>query len=303
MKKVLITGAGGFIGRNVAEYFGSKTDEYRVFSALHAELDLLDEKAVKLFISGKKIDLVVHCASVGGSRKTGYDTGATDVVDRNLRMFFNLVRALPASTRLINMGSGAEYGIRKHKVKEDEFDGRVPAAAYGYAKYVMSKYIEKTDNMLCLRIFGLYGKYEDYSFKFISNAIVKNLIGMPIVIYKNVVFDYLYMPDFLKILEYFIGHRTSIKHVNVTPTRTIDLLTIAKMINRVAAVKSEVRILNKGTNAEYSGNNSRLLKELGKFGFSPHEAAIAELYAYYAGNLDSLDLAAVKKDAYLKNCK
>jgi len=31
------------------------------------------------------------------------------------------------------------------------------------------------ENMYCLRLFGIFGKYEDYKFKFILNTIVINL--------------------------------------------------------------------------------------------------------------------------------
>ncbi|OGS59599.1 MAG: hypothetical protein A3J79_14245 [Elusimicrobia bacterium RIFOXYB2_FULL_62_6] len=302
-KNILITGAGGFIGRNLAEFLGAKKDLYKVFAARHSDLELLDEKAVKTFIRAKKIDLVLHCSNTGGSRKTGYDSGATDVVLKNLKMFFNLARALPASARMINMGSGAEYGVRRRKIKETAFDAVVPADAYGFSKYVVSKYIEKADNILCLRIFGLYGKYEDYRFKFISNAIVKNLLGMPLVINQNVRFDYLYIADFLEIVERFIKRKPAFKHINITPTKSVDLLTAAAIINGIAAKKSPVKVLNPGLNAEYSADNSRLLQEVPGFRFWTYEEGIAELYKYYAANLDSLDLSSVRKDPYLAKCR
>ncbi len=42
----------------------------------------------------ENIDVVFHCANQGGSRKTGYDVAAPDVIGNNLKMFFNMERCL-----------------------------------------------------------------------------------------------------------------------------------------------------------------------------------------------------------------
>jgi GDP-L-fucose synthase len=206
---------------------------------------------------------------------------------------------------MINLGSGAEYDKRNgcHKIPEDHFGVHVPADDYGYAKYVMSKYIEKTDNIICLRIFGLYGKDEDYTYKFISNAILKNLLGLPIVINQNARFDYLWLEDFCEIVRRFLEIKPEYAHYNITPTESVDLLSLAGMINAVSPAKSEIRVLNAGINIEYTGSNERIVKELGGFNFTSYENGVKKLYAYYASRLKELDLDTIKKDPYLKLCK
>lgn len=305
MKRILVTGAGGFAGRNLAEHLGGRKDLCRVFAARHADLDLLDEKAVGKYLGANEIDLVLHCATVGGTRKTGYDAGAVDVAAVNIRMFLNLARCLNPGMRMINLGSGAEYDHRAYtpRMKEDAFDASVPADPYGFSKYAISKYIEKAENITCLRIFGMYGKYEDYTFKFISNAIVKNLLGLPIVINQNVRFDYLYINDFVRLVEAFIGARPRSRHYNVTPSESADLVSLAGLINKVADKPVEVRVLNQGLNREYTGDNSRLLAEFPGFEFTSYERGIKELYSYYKSRLSELDLDKVKQDPYLKNCR
>jgi len=302
MKNILVTGAGGFVGRNISEYLGTEKEKYRVFAARRTELDLLDEEAVAAFVAERKIDVVIHCAGRGGTRKTNYDE--RDVVSGNLRMFFNLVRALPPSARMVSMGSGAEYDKRRcePRISEERFDAYVPADGYGYSKYVISKYIEKADSIVCLRIFGLYGKYEDYTYRFISNAIVKNLLGAPILINQNMLLDYLYMPDFCRIVEGFIGKGWKHKHYNVTPSRSSDLAGLAGLVNAVSGKPVEIKVLNPGMNAEYSGSNARLVSEMPGFKFTGAESAIAEMYRYYSAELPALDLETVRKDPYLKFC-
>ena len=301
--KVLITGAAGFVGRNLAEYLPSRG--YKIHAFTHRMLDLSDESAVKETISSVNPEVIIHCATVGGSRKTGYDAGSTDVVSKNLRMFFNLAWCLKPGMRMIHMGSGAEYDKRHclPKMAEDYFGVHAPADDYGYAKYVMSKYIEKADNITCLRIFGLYGKYEDYTYKFISNAIVKNLTGLPIVINQNVKFDYLWIEDFCAIVERFLKIKPKYSHYNITPAESIDLVSLAKIINSAGKLKSEIKVLNSGMNDEYTGSNRRILEELNDFNFTPYEQGVEKLYAYYASRLKELDLDSIKKDPYLKLCK
>ncbi len=299
---ILITGAGGFIGRNLSEYLA---DRSHVFAAGYGDLDLLDESAVKEYIEKNRIEVIIHCAAVGGSRKSNYDLNRIDIVEKNLRMFFNLQRCLTPDMRMIQLGSGAEYD-RLHwrpKMPEDYFDQHVPGDSYGYSKYVISKYLDNTVNITCLRIFGLFGKYEDYRYKFISNAIVKNLVRMPIVIYQNVLFDYLYIDDLVRIIEQVIHEMPARKHYNVTPAESIDILTVAGIINQVSDFKSEIRVLSDGMNTEYTGDSSRLLSELGDFKFTGYREAIAALFRYYQTVLDALDVKAVQSDAYLESCR
>ncbi|MBU2703211.1 GDP-L-fucose synthase [Sporomusaceae bacterium BoRhaA] len=299
--KVLITGAGGFVGRNLEEYFSGK---HEIFAATHADLDLLDDSAVKNYIEENQIEFIIHCASYGGSRKSNYDEKNDNVVEQNLRMFFNLERCLTPNMRMVYLGSGAEYDRLhwSHKMSEEYFDTYVPADSYGYAKYLISKYIEQTDNIVCLRIFGLFGKYEDYRFKFISNAIVKNLLKMPITINQNVVFDYLYIGDFVKLVKYMIGNKPKEKHYNITPTQSIDLVTIAEIINEISDFKSKIIVLYEGMNREYSGDNNKLLSEVGNFQFTEYVKSIEELYQYYSSIFDTLDVEIIKNDLFISKC-
>lgn len=303
--KILITGTNGFVGRNLKEYFLSRSRTAEVLCPLRGELNLLYAAAVRAYMEAERPGAVIHCATVGGSRKTGYDAGSTDVVSSNLRMFFNLARSLKPGMRMITMGSGGEYDKRHclPRIPEEHFDKHVPADDYGYAKYVISKYVEKTENITCLRIFGLYGKYEDYSYKFIANAIVKNLLGLPIIINQNVKFDYLWIEDFCAIVERFLTIKPAHAHYNITPTDSIDLVSLAEIVNSVSGSKGGIKVINPGMNAEYSGSNLRLLKELAGFNFTSYESGIKQLYAYYAPLLKELDLETVRKDPFLKLCK
>ncbi|KKU76040.1 MAG: NAD-dependent epimerase/dehydratase, partial [Candidatus Wolfebacteria bacterium GW2011_GWA1_47_6] len=276
---------------------------YVVFAPLRNELNLIDDDAVGVFLKKNNIDVIIHSATTSLSGKTY----PLEVCEHNLRMFFNLQKHMTPAIKLINLGSGSEYG-RSHwhkKMAEEYFDEHIPEDSHSYSKYLISKYVRdiNSEQLVCLRLFGIFGKYEDYRYKFIANAIVKSLLGMPIVINQNVVYDYLYINDLYKIIGHFIHNDSKEKIFNVTPTESIDLVTIANIINELSGNTTEIQVLNPGIGVEYSGDNKKLLSEMGDFKFTSSKAAIAELYAYYRTIQDNLDVDAVGQDLYLNYAK
>ena len=305
MKNVAIMGARGFVGKSLSLYL---KDKYNVLPVTRDDFSFLDGDKVKEFIEKEKIDVIINCANQGGSRKTENDKTFVDVIGNNLKMFCNMESAMKPGMKMINFGSGAQYNkIRDlHKVNEDLIGEVLPTDDYGFSKYVMSKYLagQSEKNIYNPIIFGLYGEYEDYTFKFISNAIIKNLLEMPIIINQNVIFDYMYVYDFLKIIELLIENDYSNKEFNITPTESVDLVSIANIINECGNYKSEITVKNPGLNYEYTGDNTRLLENIGKdFSFTSYKEGIQRLYKYYEMNLNSLDLEAIKKDELIKYCK
>lgn len=300
MKKIAIMGARGFVGRSLSEYLQGN---YQVCPVTRQQVDLLDTQAVEEFVEREQIDVMIHCANEGGSRKGGYDQGENRVLTNNLKMFYNMERLVSEGRRLIAFGSGAQYDKKRDlkKVREEEIGRYLPQDDYGFSKYAISKSLGRTNVYLPI-IFGLFGKYEDYTFKFISNAIVKNLLHMPITINQNVVFDYLYLGDFLRLMELLIERDCPWQEFNITPVKSIDLVTAARLINECGGYQSEIIVKNPGYNFEYTGDNTRLLENFPDFTFTPYEEAIWELYEYYREHFDSLDTEAVRQDAAIKHC-
>ena len=61
MKKMLITGATGFVGSRVAEYY---KNSYEILAPTHREMDITEEASVLHYFETHKPDMVVHCAAV-----------------------------------------------------------------------------------------------------------------------------------------------------------------------------------------------------------------------------------------------
>jgi nucleoside-diphosphate-sugar epimerase len=294
---IFITGAHGFVGRNLSEYL-TRTTEHTLFIPKSRELDLLNENAVDEYIIQNKIDVIIHGANRGGGRDTAE---MNDVVHTNLRMFFNIAKQSSKVQKIIHLGSGAEYGKHKPIVDAVEDDGlmALPQDDYGFYKSVCARYIDQSDNIYNLRIFGAYGKYENYRFKFISNAIVKNLLGLPIEIMQNVFFDYIDIDDMLPMITHFIENDGQYRTYNISKGKKIDLVTLAHIINDVSDFKSEIIVKNSGLNLEYTSSNDRAMSEH-PFHLSTHHETITRLMDYYRSILPEIDSDEIRGDALAK---
>lgn len=301
MKRLLLTGSSGFIGKNISPYLSK---EYKLFSPSHKQLDLLNSEKVKLYIVKNKINYIIHAANIGGTRDK---LNQKDIVYTNLMMFYNLVRNLSSVEKIIYFGSAAEFDKRKpiKSAKEDQFDQSVPVDDYGFYKYICAKYTRdlKSQKLICLRLFGIYGPHENYLVKFISNTIVKNLFNQPIKINQNVYFDYLYVEDLFPVINYFLTHKSEYYDYNVCTGRKISLIEITRTVSHISGNPLPIRVINKGLNNEYTGSNKRLLKEIPNLKITSAKEGINKLYHWYKKHVDIIDKRKVIEDPFIKHCK
>lgn len=285
MKKILLTGSTGFIGKNLKEYLQQK--DYELLTPTHEELDLLDSVAVSEYLrSQKNIDVVIHSANINMMSAEEYD-----ILNSSLRMFYNFEKNKASFGRMYYLSSAAEYDRRKLDVmvQEESFGTYIPTDSYGFTKYIMHKEAEKDNNIYGLSLFGVYGKYEEWQRRFISSNIVRSLKGLPMTLSQNAMFDFLYVDDLCKIVEWFIGHEPKHKHYNVCTGQPVALLDLAEMINGVSGLGREIQIAKAGWQSEYSGDNSRLLAEMGQFHFADKKRSIEAMWNYYAEHIDEFD--------------
>ena len=282
--KIFLTGGNGFIGKNILEQLG---DKYEFLAPRSAELDLTNSDQVSNFLAEHKPDLVIHAANLGGKRK---DKNIENLAFLNLQMFFNIIRNRKYFSRLIMLGSGAEYDRRSDikEVKEEDFDNKIPADQYGFYKYVCSKYSEQVDFITYLRIFGIYGKYEDYSVRFISNNICRVLLGLPVSINQNANFEFIYIDDFIKILDYFVNHKGREKFYNIGSGCKDSLLDIGHKISDKSGQDTPIFIKQEGLNKEYTCNIDRLKREIPDLTFTSIEKGINQLFIYYSNKIKDI---------------
>jgi GDP-L-fucose synthase len=286
--KIFITGGSGFIGRNLIEQMSNK---FEIFAPTSRELNLLDSEAVLAYLKENQFDVVIHTATWNATKTSSKDTNL--VLDNNLRLFFNLVRGCKFFKKMIYYGSGAEFD-RNHwisKMKEDYFDSFVPSDQYGYSKYLMNKFTEKAENIYNLRLFGVYGKYEDWQIRFISQTCCRAIHNIPITINRNVNFDYMFIDDVVEITDWFINNNPKEKVFNVCTGVAISLSELAKKILKITGKKLDIIILKEGMGREYSGDNTKLINEIDNFSFKNIDECILDLYNWYCSiSVDSSKL-------------
>lgn len=288
--KILLTGGSGFVGRNVKEYLQQKG--YDVYAPASNELDCLDEEKVKRWLQTYYYDVVLHFAVYGDTGDHVKD--AAKVLEYNLRIFYNFAKHDSLYGRMIYTGSGAEYDKRYpvQMVTEEDLKTRsLPIDQYGLMKYLVNQVIENSDNIYNLRLFGIFGKYEDWKIKFISNLCCKSLRGLPLSLRQNCYFDYLWIDDFCQMLEKFIKLEHPRHHVyNAVRGEKIDLLSLAHIVNEIADESREIFVCQEGYANEYTASHDRIIQEMPDMTYTDIKIAVSQLYRWYKEHLKEVDI-------------
>jgi GDP-L-fucose synthase len=285
--KILITAGGGFIARNLREKLSPK---YSVVSCNSRELDLLDSERVFKYIKDDRFDVVIHTATHDPAPK-GSTKDPAKVLQNNLAMFFNVARCREYFGKMLFFGSGADFD-RQHWVPgmgEGYFDQNVPADQYGFSKYIMTRFAQSNSGIYALRIFSVFGKYEDWRYRFISRACCQAVLGMPITVTQNARYDFLYVDDLARIVTWFIEGAPKRSVYNVCAGRTHDYRELAGMVRKISGKDIDIMDMADEPLKEYGGDNSLLLSEMKDFEFSPIERSIGELYRWYDANRQIID--------------
>lgn len=262
-KKVLLTGKTGFIGRNIEKDLGEICDLY---TPDRKQLNLLDEQQVRDYLKKNNIQIVIHAANPNPV-KNKLDKKELMFED-SMRIFMNFYNAMDCFEYMYILGSGAEYDKSKeiHMITENEIGRSIPYDGYGLAKYIMNELAQKSEKICNLRLFACYGP-TDHSSKFITHAIRCCMANEDITIRQNCYFDYMYVADLVKILEYFIYHIPKWHSYNICTAKRYSLKEIAEIVKEQMKTNNKIVFQKKGWNNEYTGSNQRLLEEIGNYSF------------------------------------
>lgn len=164
--KVLLTGGGGMVGRNLLDH--PSINDFNVLAPRSDELNLCDFRSVEAFLQQHQPDLVVHAAGKVGGIQANLREPVSFLMD-NLDMGRNIVWAARQTgiKQLINLGSSCMYPRNHNEPLKEEMvlKGELEPTNEGYAlaKVVTARLCD-------------YIRLEDASFKY-KTLIPCNLYG------------------------------------------------------------------------------------------------------------------------------
>lgn len=211
-KRVLLTGAGGFVGANLARRLLG--DGHDVHAAVRGgsdlwrlegvrgqlellELDLRDGAAVRDRVGRLAPEWVFHLAAHGAySWQRGFD----EMVEANLLGTMALLQsALDAGCEaFVGAGSSSEYGFKDHAPSEDE--GLEPNSHYAITKAGAStvcRYVarRREAHVVTLRLYSVYGPWEEPG-RLLPTLIATGLEGgLPPMVDPETARDFVHVDD------------------------------------------------------------------------------------------------------------
>ena len=231
---ILITGGNGYIAKSL---YNALKDKYNVMSVSRDNFDLTNREATNIFFKHRLFDVVIHCAVKGGSRLKQDDS---NIIDDNLIMYYNLLNNKDHFDKLIHFGSGAELYAQD--------------TPYGLSKHVIRQSILGKDNFHNIRIFAVFDENE-LDTRFIKANIKRYINKESIQIHQDKYMDFIYMPDLVKMIEYYINNNNLPKETDCSYNTTCSLTRIAQLINELDEYKVDIKVENDdGPNYKGEGN-------------------------------------------------
>lgn len=211
-QRVLVTGAGGFVGANLTRRLLADGHQVHVLlppgatswrledvigDAVTWVCDLQDAEAVDRVVRGSRPEYVFHLAAHGAypsqrsvERMFGTNVmGAVSLVEASLRH---------GVAAVVNTGSSSEYGYKDHAPREDEWAD--PNSHYAVTKASATMYcryasVTSGTPITTLRLYSVYGPYEEPS-RLVPALAVHGLEGrLPPLVGPHVARDFIHVHD------------------------------------------------------------------------------------------------------------
>jgi ADP-L-glycero-D-manno-heptose 6-epimerase len=233
--RIVVTGAGGFIGRNLAAELNArghddlllvdnlgKDEKWRNLEGLDFE-DVLDPQAFLNCVESGKLDHVDAIFHLGACSATT-ERDADFLLNNNYRYTRTLCEwSLKHNTRFIYASSAATYGDGSKGYSDTTpLKDLRPLNMYGYSKHMLDLWAQKhgyLDRVVGLKYFNVYGPYEDH--KGDMRSMVHKAWGQIKATGKVKLFksyrpeygdgeqmrDFVYVKDAVAVTLYFFDHR------------------------------------------------------------------------------------------------
>lgn len=279
MRKVLVTGANGFIGRHVLEVLQARS-VYEIHALTLGEppvdskntvwhrVDLLDVGQVEMLMKTIRPDLLLHFAWYTAPGK--YWTSDKNIVWQKASIALIKRFYENGGQRMVGAGTCAEYAWSLGILFEENTPLE-PATLYGQSKLRVGTFLkeycqEHGKSSAWGRVFFLYGPYED-SRRLMPSVICSLLQNKPaLCTHGEQIRDFLYVKDvasaFVALLESHVTGPVNISSGVPVALREV-VIAVADCLGAGDQVKFGALVAPRDEWPLIVGNNRRLTEEVG----------------------------------------
>lgn len=265
--KILITGASGFIGKNLKNYLMSKGHGIAEYN----------EPTLNVVPDCSQFDKVIHMGAISSTTERDVEK----ILQYNLDFSHKLLQVCDMQgVDFLYASSASVYGDTQHFTEDGPLQ---PQSPYAWSKYLFDRSITLLDweqykcKIQGLRFFNVYGEHEEHKgnqmsvfHKFTEQAQTKGIV-QPFENSANYKRDFIYVGDVCKIVEKLLD----IDESGIWNCGT-GVATSFQSIAEDIAEKYDAKInpipmpdILKNQYQNYTcSNNDKLLKTIGEFKFT-----------------------------------
>ena len=251
VKKILITGSNGFVGKNLIEYY---SDKYSIITLFRN--DNIDDKLAE------NPDFIINTAASIYDFDTMFDT--------NVGLVHKLIEYVKQTkTRLVQIGSSAEYGKKDFPSKETDL--LQPVSYYAGTKAAatlmcQSVALEYDLPIVVARPYSLYGKYEK-TYRLFSK-LYESFVNNTEMTLSEGYHDLIYIDDFIFGLDLLLHNGYNGDIVNFGTGRQTSNFEVLNIFVNIFGNQPNCIKISQGLAKPFE-NNQRLIGtgRLGEYGF------------------------------------
>ena len=236
MKKILLIGSSGFIGKKLKTKL---TKNFELICPTKKQgFDITKKKELKKYFN-HEIDVIINLSG----QQNQNQTKMKDVIEKGNQNILDIAKKINKKLVLIYFSTSLVYGNSKRNKKESS--KKNPLYAYEKMKYrVEKKYLKIDQNYLILRLCNIYGGIRNKGVvDLITNSVQKNKLFSFDNLKTNK--NFIFVDDVINIIDHLIKKNIKNKVFNIG-NENLSFLNLVKILNRIT--NNSFRFNNKDIN-------------------------------------------------------